>query len=318
MNKMVKDSILIVDDVPTNIRILGESLKSEYKIRLATDGPKALKIAGSSNPPDLILLDIIMPVMDGYEVCRQLKIDNSTKNIPVIFITAMNQEEDETKGLMLGAVDYITKPFSLPIVKARIKAHLELKHHRDTLEALSTRDGLTGIPNRRRFDEILHIEWLRALRESNPISLLMVDIDYFKLYNDNYGHIIGDDCLKRVATCLAKSSYRPADFIARYGGEEFGVILPMTDMHGAETVAHSLVEQIEKLEIPHASSPIANRVTISIGAATILPHRNRSPVALVEGADRCLYQAKEAGRNCVKSWDLNIANDHNLTTGDHS
>lgn len=303
---MGKKTILIVDDVPANIRILGESLRSDYKIRLATSGKKALEIAGSSNPPDLILLDIIMPEMDGYEVCRQLKEDSTTKDIPVIFITSMNQEEDETKGLALGAVDYIVKPFSFPIVKARVKTHLELKHHRDTLETLSALDGLTGIPNRRRFDENLKIEWLRALRESNPLSLLMVDIDHFKYFNDKYGHISGDDCLKQVAICLAKSYYRPADFVARYGGEEFAVILPMTDIQGAVTVAQSLIKQIEKLKIPHGSSPISNQVTISLGAAAIIPHHDRSPTTLVEGADKCLYQAKEAGRNCVKSRDLNI------------
>jgi diguanylate cyclase (GGDEF)-like protein len=303
---MDKNTILIVDDVPANIRILGESLKGNYKIRLATTGKKALEIAGSSNPPDLILLDIIMPAMDGYEVCQELKADSSTEDIPVIFITSMSQEEDETKGLALGAVDYITKPFSLPIVKARVKTHLELKHHRDTLVSLSTLDGLTGIPNRRRFDEFLKIEWLRALRESNPISLIMIDIDHFKYYNDNYGHIIGDDCLKQVAICLAESSHRPADFAARYGGEEFGVILPLTDVQGAVTVAQSLIKQIEELKIPHGSSPVSSRVTISLGVATVLPHRDLSPTILIEGADKCLYQAKEAGRNCVKSRDLNI------------
>lgn len=303
---MIRQTILVVDDVPANIKVLGESLKSEYKIRLATDGMKALKIAGSSNPPDLILLDIIMPEMDGYEVCKNLKADRTTANIPVIFITAMNQEEEETMGLELGAVDYITKPFSLPIVRARIKTHLELKRHRDILEGLSTLDGLTGIPNRRRFDNFLNIEWIRALRESNPISLIMVDIDHFKLYNDNYGHAAGDDCLKEVARCLADSVQRPADFVARYGGEEFGVVLPSTDMEGAVTVANTLIKQISQLNIPHAYSEVAGRVTISLGAATILPVRKLSLMVLVEGADKCLYEAKEAGRNRIKNRDLNL------------
>ncbi len=303
---MIRQTILVVDDVPANIKVLGESLKSEYKIRLATDGMKALKIASSYNPPDLILLDIIMPEMDGYDVCKKLKADSTTANIPVIFITAMNQEEDETMGLELGAVDYITKPFSLPIVKARIRTHLELKRHRDILEDLSTLDGLTGIPNRRRFDHFLNMEWIRAMRESNPISLIMVDIDHFKLYNDNYGHTAGDDCLKAVARCLAGSIRRPADFIARYGGEEFAVVLPSTDMEGAVTVANTLMKEISHLNLPHAYSEVAGHVTISLGAATMLPTRKFSLMVLVEGADKCLYEAKEAGRNCVKNRDLNI------------
>ncbi len=298
---MTKSTILIVDDMVANIKVLGELLKDEYKIRLATNGKKALQIASSSNPPDLILLDVIMPEMDGYEVCTQLKADKITKNIPVIFITAMDLEKDETKGLSLGAVDYITKPFSLPIVKARVKTHLELKHHRDLLEDLSTLDGLTGISNRRRFDEILEIEWLRALRESTPLALLMIDIDHFKLYNDNYGHIAGDDCLKLVAGNLTKGIRRPADFIARYGGEEFAAILPITDIHGAVTVGTSLIEHINALKISHIHSMVSDRITISIGAASIIPDRRSSSVFLIEKADKCLYLAKEGGRNRVES-----------------
>lgn len=299
-----RNSILIVDDIPANIKVLGEALRFEYQVRLATEGERALKIAGSSNPPDLILLDIVMPKMDGYEVCRRLKEDSSTRNIPVIFITAMAEEEDETRGLALGAVDYITKPFSLPIVKARVKTHLELKRHRDLLEALSTLDGLTGIPNRRRFDEVLKIEWLRAQREGTPLSLIMLDIDHFKLYNDNYGHIEGDDCLKKVAGCLAGGMSRPADFVARYGGEEFAVVLPMTDMQGAVKVASTLLRRMAEMRIPHAHSPVADRVTISLGVATMLPDRHGAPVRLIEAADKCLYTAKQAGRDRIKWTDL--------------
>ena len=297
-----KSSILIVDDIPANIKVLGESLKAEYRIRLATDGEKALKIAASTNPPDLILLDIVMPRMDGYEVCRRLKEDPTTRNIPVIFITAMAEEEDETKGLACGAVDYITKPFKLPIVRARIKTHLELKRHRDTLEALSTLDGLTGIPNRRRFDEVLKLEWLRGQREGAELSLIMIDIDHFKLYNDNYGHIEGDDCLKKVAACLAGAIGRPADFVARFSGEEFAVILPMTDEDGAATVAASLLEEIGELQLAHAYSPIAPQVTISLGVATMRPEPQVVPKTLIERADKALYAAKTAGRNRITSW----------------
>ena len=192
-----KQTVLIVDDAPANIKILGEVFKGSYKVRIATTGPKGLDIAMSPNPPDLILLDIVMPDMDGYEVCRRLKASKRTQNIPVIFITGKSEEADETMGLELGAVDYITKPFSLPIVKARVKTHMELKRHRDILENLSALDGLTGIPNRRRFDEFFEREWLRALREPALLSMIIIDIDFFKAFNDNYGHQAGDEVLCR-------------------------------------------------------------------------------------------------------------------------
>ena len=304
-----KHTILIVDDVPTNIKVLGEALKSEHKVRFARNGSKALEMAMSSPSPDLILLDIMMPGMDGYEVCRKLKAEACTKNIPVIFITARDQEEDETKGLELGAVDYITKPFSIPIVKVRVKTHLELKRHRDMLENLSMLDGLTGISNRRRFDERLEVEWKRARRESSFLSLIMIDIDYFKAFNDHYGHQAGDDCLKSVAITLQSSVNRPADCVARYGGEEFACILPVTDMQGALVVAETLRKNVFTLNIPHAYSPVANSATISLGAASILPASGGTPDVLVEAADKALYHAKESGRNQIKSINVSLEPD---------
>ena len=302
-------SILVVDDVPVNIKVLGESLKEEYRVRIATDGKRALDIAGSENPPDLILLDIMMPGMDGYETCRRLKANERTRNIPVIFITAKSLEEDETRGLEVGAVDYITKPFSLPIVHARIKTHLELKRHRDLLENLSSHDGLTGIPNRRRFDEALDLEWRRSGREAYAISLIMIDIDHFKAYNDNYGHIAGDECLRRVADCLFTMVNRPGDLMARYGGEEFAGILPMTGLKDAARLAEKMLTAVGGLAIPHLYSPTCDRVTISLGVATACSGGGMKSVALVEGADDCLYRAKNDGRNRVVSRDLNLGVD---------
>ena len=304
--KSVKPTILIVDDVPMNIKILGDVLKLDYSVRFATNGLKSLEIATSGSPPDLILLDIMMPGMDGYEVCQRLKADKETQNIPIIFITAMSQEEDETRGLELGAVDYITKPFSLPIVKVRVKTHLELKRHRDMLENLSMMDGLTGIPNRRRFDECFEMEWKRAERDASFLSLIMVDIDFFKAYNDCYGHQTGDDCLKEVASTLAGSVKRAADCIARYGGEEFASILPGTDIQGAIQVGEVMRKNIEALAIPHCESSISEHITVSLGSASIIPTRDKSALVLLEAADRGLYKAKEEGRNRIKSFDLNI------------
>lgn len=304
--KPQKHRILIVDDAPENIKILGQVLKSDHTVSFATNGENALRIARSDIPPDLILLDIMMPGLDGYEVCRRLKADRKTRNIPVIFITAMSEVEDETRGLEIGAVDYITKPFSRAIVKARVKTHLELKRHRDMLENLSSLDGLTGIPNRRRFDEFFDSEWRLAIRESVSLSLIMLDIDYFKEFNDEYLHVAGDDCLRKVAKTLSHSVRRPTDFVARYGGEEFAAVLPRTDISGAKTVADTMRENIKSLSIPHVRSSVMPCVTISAGAATIIPSRKSSSDALIKGADDALYKAKKGGRNQVRSLDMDV------------
>ena len=293
-----KQRILIVDDTRENIQILVEALSGEYKISVATNGEDALRIAASQQPPDLVLLDIVMPGLDGYEVCKRLKQDERTQKIPVIFITARIGVEDETHGLEIGAVDYITKPFSLPIVKARVKTHLELKHNRDLLEDIVHMDGLTGIRNRRYFDELLAIEWRRAERRAQPLSLILLDIDHFKDFNDNYGHTLGDDCLKQVAGTLADSVRRPADFVARYGGEEFAAVLPETDASAASLMGELMRKRVESLELTHAYCP-NGRVTISLGVVTAIPRRELAPERLVVEADKLLYKAKKEGRNCM-------------------
>ena len=198
-----KATILVVDDMPDNLTLMSGLLRDNYKVKIATNGEKALKIATSDNPPDLILLDIMMPEMDGYEVCRRLQNDPKTRRIPVIFLTARADMKDEKRGLDLGAVDYISKPYSTPIVLARMRTHIRLKHQADLLESMAMIDGLTHIPNRRRFDEVLDAEWRRASRDNSSLSLLMVDIDFFKAYNDNYGHGMGDTCLTQIAQTLA-------------------------------------------------------------------------------------------------------------------
>jgi len=291
-------TILIVDDTPANIEILSAILGLEYGILFATSGLEALALIVGQTP-DLILLDIMMPRMDGYEVCKRLKANPQTWNIPVIFITSLGEEEDEARGLEVGAIDYIAKPISAPIVKARVRNHLELKRYRDMLENLSAVDGLTGIANRRRLDERLTQEWLRGRRNQSPLSVCMVDIDYFKLFNDHYGHAAGDDCLRRVALALASALRRPVDFVARYGGEEFVCVLPDTDADGAALLADKLRDSVAALGIPHAASSVAGHVTISGGVATVVPVGDSSPAQLLEAADRLLYQAKKAGRNRI-------------------
>lgn len=295
-----KQRILIVDDMPTNIKILGEMLRTDYEITVATTGPKALKIA-EEQPLDLILLDIMMPDMDGYAVCRELKTRSRTKNIPVIFITTKNESDDEVKGLELGAVDYITKPFHLPIVKARVRTHLDLKRKYDILEAMVSLDGLTEIPNRRSFDELLQMEWKRNMRGSKPLTLFMMDIDFFKQYNDHYGHTAGDDCLKLVAQALNGTLQRAGDLVARYGGEEFAALLPETDAISARALAERMRESVEALGIPHSTSLVADHVTISLGVVSMIPTSSTSPVTLIDAADAMLYKAKRSGRNRVES-----------------
>ena len=298
MNELAKQqTILIVDDAKENISVLAELLRPDFKIRAATNGEKALEIAFSDNPPDLILLDVIMPGMDGYEVCRKLKEKTNTQNIPVIFVTGKTDEEDQVKGFNIGAVDYITKPFSAIIVKVRVGMHAELKRYRDYLENISYLDGLTGIFNRRKFDEYLESAWNLAVRISMPVSMILMDIDFFKQYNDLYGHQEGDHCLIQIAQALSKTIVRKTDFFARYGGEEFVCILPNTPIEDTFIIAEKLRESVRLLQIPHADSTVEKIVTISAGVASKFPTKNLSCSALIKAADEALYRAKETGRN---------------------
>ena len=302
MQEKDKQKILIADDERFNLNILVEILKPDYKIIVAKDGKQAIERA-KSNPPDLILLDIMMPEMDGYEACKKLKENEQTKNIPVIFITAMKEEGNEVKGFDLGAVDYIIKPFQAAIVMARVKTQLKMKWQADMLRQMASIDGLTEIPNRQKFDEVFDREWNRAARNKTPLSIAFMDIDFFKQYNDAYGHGRGDQCLKNVAQALVDSIHRPADFVARYGGEEFVAILPETDMSGAMTIAETMRRNVELLKIPHAQSVSLDHVTISIGVSSVFPSGGFSDTALVSvlaAADEMLYKAKAAGRNQVQ------------------
>lgn len=296
-----KRTVMIVDDAPENIQLVGQELAAHYDLLVATNGEDALALAFSEDPPDLIRLDIVMPGMDGYEVCKRLKGEEATRHIPVIFLTAKSNEADEEKGLSLGAVDYITKPFSLAIVKARVKNHLELKLRGDMLEAMSARDPLTGIANRGRLDQVLQLEWRRCLRTAHPLSVIMIDIDHFKAYNDSLGHAAGDECIKSVAGALDAAMRRPGDLVARYGGEEFTAVLPDTEPHGAGAVATIIKETVESLGIRHPASPISDWLTISCGVAVVTPSSHLTPEDLLKAADKMLYQAKENGRNRVES-----------------
>ena len=294
-----KPRLLLVDDNPDNLMVLHGLLKENYRTILATNGEDALTLCQKEQLPQLILLDVMMPGMDGYEVCRQLKQLPATRRIPVIFVTARDSAYDEEFGLNLGAMDYISKPYSILVTKARIRNHIRLKKQSDLLEELSHVDALTQIPNRRSFDEALDIEWKRAFRERQALSMMMIDIDHFKEFNDHYGHGSGDEALRKVASVLASGIFRPADRVARYGGEEFVVLLPDTRGDVAARMADSLRENVLRLAIPHEYSSAGPHLSISIGCASLVPSRESSPEQLLETADKMLYRSKHEGRNRV-------------------
>ncbi len=293
-------TVLIVDDEPQNVRLLGELLREEHEVIVATSGTEALRRTDSEIPPDLILLDVMMPEMDGWDVCRELKANPATRDIPIIFVTARDDVTDEAKGLAAGAVDYIAKPFSPEIVKARVRTHLTLKSQADRLANLSAMDDLTGLPNRRRFNQRLEEEWGRGARADDPLTVVMMDVDHFKQFNDNYGHGAGDDCLRRVAQALDGVVHRTADLVARYGGEEFAAILPATGIEDGMQVGERFRQAVESLCLEHGHSPTGRHITISVGVATQVPEAGGESGTLLEAADRKLYAAKNKGRNCVQ------------------
>ena len=288
--------LLVVDDQRANIHALYQAFAADYKMSMATSGEQALAIC-RSQLPDLVLLDVVMPGMDGFEVCERLKADDATKDIPVIFVTAHNDEEAETRGLDVGATDFISKPINPRVVRARVKTHLTMKRQADLLRQWVYIDGLTGVCNRRYFDERLQVEWDRAARSKGTLSVALVDVDLFKRFNDHYGHQAGDDCLRRVAATMKACIKRPADLIARYGGEEFVLLLPDTDASGALQLANQLRQRILDQKIEHAGSDVGPLLTISIGVCTMLPSRDSNAGNLLREADAQLYLAKSHGRN---------------------
>ena len=441
-----KGTILLVDDLPENLRLLSDLLiKIGYTVRSVNSGSMALKTL-KVKQPDVILLDIKMPEMDGYEVCQIVKSDEHLKDIPIIFISALDDAFDKVKAFEYGGVDYITKPFQVEEVVARLENQLTIQRQKDSLqkeiqkrqeaeevlyqsrallasilhtaldgiaafqavrdaetgkisdfrcllinpiiakvfqksredligklilkkllyrlnpdlfnrfitvvqtgepleedfyyefgescwfhfvavkladgfaitvrditarkkielelqtanqklELLANLDGLTQIANRRRFDHYLQQEWKRHSREQEPLSLILIDIDYFKLYNDYYGHQRGDFCLVQIAQALARVMQRSMDLIARYGGEEFAAILPNTDIHHASEIAEMMIQAIASLMLEHEVSKVSNYVTLSIGVSSLIPNSDNNLEGLISQADQALYQAKKNGRD---------------------
>ena len=292
-----KPTILVVDDMTTTLLLIHDLLKDTYEVKIAKSGTKALEILESPNDIDLILLDIEMPDINGYDVCKRIKNNETIKNIPIIFITGRTSQEDEEYGLNLGAIDYITKPFNKAIVKLRIKNYLDLKIKNDMLEKLSMYDGLTNIRNRRFFDETFEKTFSEIKRDKKSLAVLMIDIDFFKPYNDNYGHGQGDETLRKVAKALEKTIKRASDFVARYGGEEFVILLKDINKDGVEAVANNLLNAVRELKITHEFSKIENYVTVSIGVSYYNSISDITKLELLLKADETLYNVKNSGRN---------------------
>lgn len=294
----VRPRVLIVDDEPFHLRVLAGVLRSDHDVLVAHDGPQALDVARRERP-DLILLDVVMPGMDGLEVCRRIQSDPLICHIPVVFVTSNDSAAEETAGLDAGAVDFIAKPIVPAVVRARVRTHLVLKLQSDQLRAMAFVDGLTGVANRRRFDEQLELEWQTCEREQRPLGLIMIDVDYFKKYNDRYGHQAGDQALCAVADRMRACVRSRRDQVARLGGEEFAVLLPDCGPDDAHKIAERLRQAVFDAGIPHAASTAAPVVTISAGVATAVPAPTSDPQKHLGLADSRLYLAKETGRNRV-------------------
>ncbi len=312
--------ILIVDDDPIALDILHNALVGMGELIVATGGAEALAMVRKESV-DLILLDALMPGMDGYVTCCMLQRD--FPDIPVIFVTVMNNDVSEVRALRAGAIDFITKPINPPVVRARVATHLKLKAQGDLLRSLSSRDPLTGIFNRRMLEERMAAEWRRSMRHGQPLSVIMMDIDHFKTYNDHFGHLQGDACLRRVAQCIAQSLTRGEDLVARYGGEEFAALLAGASLEVAAASAEKIRANLRLLALPQAPSSPIPFVTLSIGVASSIPAKRPQlqvksappfiaqvgeenllqSQELLNRADQALYAAKAAGRDRIRLAD---------------
>ena len=294
--------LLVVGDQTITTRI-AEIFHGDHDVFVADNGGQAFEMC-RSNMPVLILLDAVMPDMDGLEVCRRLKADPDTKDIPVILLTARDTLEAESKALEAGADDIIAKPVNPAVARARVNTHLALKAQSDLLASLAFVDGLTGVANRRRFDEGLEAEWRRCRRLITPLALLMIDIDNFKKYNDAYGHLAGDNCLQKVAAIVKGQIGRSHDLLARHGGNAFACLLPDIYFDGAQQKAEAMVQAVRDRGMPHTASEAAPVVTISIGLVVTIPGPDRQPGELVSIAEAQLHEAKRQGRNRVCGQEL--------------
>lgn len=311
--KLEKLKVLIVEDSKVAIKAISGYLEDMGVHPLVAETGNAAVELYHRERPDIVLLDIILPDIDGYEVARQIrKLQGKDDWTAIIFLTVMSKDEDLARGIEVGGDDYLMKPVGRVVVQAKVSAMYRLVRMQralvklteqlnvanEELQRLSMTDGLTGIANRRLFDDMLLREWRRCTRIGKPLSVVLLDVDHFKKYNDRYGHQAGDDCLKTVAREVAAAAPRPGDLAARYGGEEFVLVLGETDQEGAKRVAERICERVFGLKMMHEDSPY-DYVTASCGVSSMIPKDSLSPDVLVKSADQALYQAKEQGRNRV-------------------
>ncbi len=311
--------MLLVEDSKMTLKMLSDYLANMGLRNLLTaeTGKDALEIFGKERP-DIVLLDVLLPDIDGFEVAKQIRALERGENwSAIIFLSSMSEDEDVARGIEAGGDDYLMKPVSEVVLKAKIRAmrrlvemqralvdvSRQLNVANKELQRLSITDGLTGIANRRMFDEMLSREWRRCARMQKPLSLIMVDIDYFKQYNDNYGHQMGDACLKQVAEQVSRSASRPGDLATRYGGEEFALILGETDSNGAKWVANHIRQHVADLKLEHPASP-SHFLSVSCGVSTVVPGDKLSLETLLKTADHALYMAKTQGRDQIMAADF--------------
>ncbi|HEX7455159.1 MAG TPA: diguanylate cyclase [Gallionella sp.] len=313
LKRIAKLKVLVVEDGKVALKAISGYIEAMGVVPLlAENGRDAIELY-SRERPDIVLLDIILPDTSGYEVAKEIRrLQGKDEWTAIIFLSAMSKDEDLAHGIEVGGDDYLMKPVGSVVVQAKVRAMYrlvqmqrdlvklagQLNEANQELQRLSMTDGLTGIANRRMFDVSLEREWRRAMRLKKPMSVVMLDVDYFKKYNDSYGHQDGDDCLKLVAQELAYSAPRAGDLVARYGGEEFVMILGDTDEDGAHLVADRICQHVDGLKLPHKDSPYGH-VTVSCGVSSVVPGHDLSPDTLVKSADNALYLAKNEGRNSV-------------------
>lgn len=302
-----QDSPLVLiadDDKFTRLQIRQRLQKEGYRVEEVSNGEQCLA-AYTRLEPDIVLLDGMMPVMDGFTCCGQLRLLPGGEHIPILMITGLDDEASVNWAFEAGATDYINKPIHWAVLRQRVRRLLreaqllrKLEQANQDLQRLASEDSLTQLANRRHFDAYLSQEWKRMARDETPLSLIMGDIDFFKAYNDTFGHQAGDYCLQQIAKAISLAAKRPADLVARYGGEEFVVILPNTDSEGALQVVNEMRINIRALEISHPTQ-VSQYVTLSFGVASAIPTQETLPEMLITKADKVLYQAKAEGHNRV-------------------
>lgn len=322
--------VLVADDDKIMRSLLREAMEQEgYRVVEVTDGKQCLDAFMTVNP-DIVLLDAVMPVMDGFTCCKHLlqiarnnlmsalatfDTDSALGNTvisklwgrtPIVMITSLNDESSVDLAFEAGATDYVTKPIHWPVLRQRLRRLLQqaqvykqLEAANQALQQMANVDALTNLANRRRFDDYLKAQWINLAQDKLPLSLILCDIDFFKFYNDQYGHPAGDVCLQNVGAVLSRKAQKTQDLVARYGGEEFAVIMPNTEASGAIHVATAIQEGVRELEIDHRGSAVSQHVTLSMGVATIVPTWDVLPIDLIVAADKALYQAKAQGRDQI-------------------